>query len=289
VDLSVIEAGGFKIRVGTSPGKPGSLPLLLFNGIGASLELIRGFADEMERHGIGVVAFDVPGIGGSSPPKGPYRFRDLARLANKVLVGVGIKGQVDVAGVSWGGALAQEFTHAYPLRVRRLLLAATSAGAVALPGKWSALSKMVTPKRYSQPSYMKEVGGEIYGGKFRDNPALLEQYGKMIRPAKGRGYLYQLMAGAGWTSAHWLPRLRQQTLVMMGTDDPIMPLANGRLLARLIRNSRLMTVRDGHLFLITSQQVCAPVIEDFLTRGLWPVAAEPAGPAEPPVTLASAG
>ena len=273
----MVESGGYKLRVGTSQGSPGSLPLLVFNGIGANLELLRGFADEMERYGVGVITFDVPGVGGASLAIVPYRIPHLARVANRLLGTLGISGQVDVAGVSWGGALAQEFTHRFPRRVRRLVLAATTAGTFALPGRWSALSKMIGPRRYGDPAYMRRIAGELYGGKLRDDPALVEQYGKLLRPPKGLGYFYQLFAASGWTSVLWLPRLRQQTLVMMGTEDPIVPVVNGRLLAALIPNARLWTIPDGHLFLLTSRRECAQAIVDFLNHGAWPQERLPAG------------
>jgi poly(3-hydroxyalkanoate) depolymerase len=270
MEVTTIEAGGNTLRVATTQGAPGSLPLLVFNGLGANLELLDGFAEEMQQYGIGIVTFDVPGVGGSSSPLLPYRLWGLARIANVALDRLGIAGQVDVAGVSWGGALAQEFAHRYPKRVRRLLLAATTAGAVALPGRWSALSKMIVPRRYGDPAYLSRIGGDLYGGRFRDDPTLLQQYGRLLRPPKGVGYYFQLLAGAGWTSVPWLWRLRPQTLVMMGTDDPIVPLANGRLLAALIPNARLWTIDDGHLFLVTSRRACAPIIAKFLNEGAWP-------------------
>jgi poly(3-hydroxyalkanoate) depolymerase len=270
MDVSTIKACGYELRVATSRGNPGSVPLLVFNGLGANLELLRGFADEMQKYGIGILTFDVPGVGGSSQPLLPYRLGHLARVASAVLFRLGITGQVDVAGVSWGGALAQEFTHCYPQRVRRLLLAATTAGAFALPGRWSALSKMLGPRRYYDQDYMNRVGGDLYGGKFRDDPKLSERYMQGIRPPKGVGYYFQLLAGAGWTSVLWLAFLRQQTLVMMGTDDPIVPVINGQVLASLIPNARLTTIRDGHLFLVTSGPECAPLIADFLNEGVWP-------------------
>jgi poly(3-hydroxyalkanoate) depolymerase len=270
VEFRSIRAGGYDLRVATTLGKPGSLPLLVFNGLGANLELLRGFAEELGKFGIGIVAFDVPGVGGSSAPLLPYRLWHLACLADKVLARLEIVGQVDVAGVSWGGALAQEFTHRYSRRVRRLLLAATTAGAFAVPGRWSVLSKMLDSRRYADPEYMARVGANLYGGKFREEPRLAERLGKLMRAPRGAGYYFQLLAGAGWTSAFWLRGLRQQTLVMMGTDDPIVPIVNGRLLARLLPNARLTTVRDGHLFLATSARECAPVIAGFLNDGAWP-------------------
>ena len=85
----------------------------------------------------------------------PRRFSGLARLANKLLDRLGYQ-QVDVIGVSWGGALAQQFARQYPQRCRRLVLAATSPGAVMVPGRPSVLSKMITPRRYLSPDVHAE-------------------------------------------------------------------------------------------------------------------------------------
>jgi poly(3-hydroxyalkanoate) depolymerase len=265
LDVRTLAVGGRTLRVGTSPSRPGSVPLLFFNGIGANLDLVRGFADEIGRFGIGIVIFDVPGTGGSSPPPVPYRLRSLAALAANVLAAVGIDGQVDVGGVSWGGGLAQEFAHQYPKRVRRLVLAATTAGSVAIPGRLSALAKLLSPRRYAEPAFMARIAGDLYGGKFRNNPDLIAKYAVQLRAPHGSGYYFQLLAGLGWTSALWLRRLRQPALVMVGADDPIVPAANGRILAGLLPNARLVTIDDGHLFLVTSAPESAAIVAEFLT------------------------
>ena len=81
-----------------------------------------------------------------------------------------------------------------------------------------------------------------------------------------RGYLAQLYAISFWTGVPWLWTLRQPTLVLAGDDDPIMPVANGRILARLIPNARLEVIRGGgHLFLLERPSEIAAVVADFLT------------------------
>jgi pimeloyl-ACP methyl ester carboxylesterase len=77
----------------------------------------------------------------------------------------------------------------------------------------------------------------------------------------------QLIAVAGWSSLPWLQFLRQRTLVMVGADDPLVPAANGRILASLIPNARLVTIDDGHLFLVTSATRSAALVSDFLSQG----------------------
>jgi pimeloyl-ACP methyl ester carboxylesterase len=79
------------------------------------------------------------------------------------------------------------------------------------------------------------------------------------------GYLYQLTAGAGWTSVPFLPTLRQRTLIVAGDDDPIIPLANARLMRLLIPKSRLHVYHGGHLGLVTEAAELAPVVDRFLT------------------------
>src|SRR5215216_6011952 len=69
--------------------------------------------------------------------------------------------------------------------------------------------------------------------------------------------------GFGWSSLAWLRFLAQPTLVIMGTDDPIVPVANGHILAKLIPNAQLMTIDDGHLFLVTSPSETAKIVSNF--------------------------
>jgi len=52
---------------------------------------------------------------------------------------------------------------------------------------------------------------------------------------------------------------------MAGTDDPIVPLINGRILAKLIPDARFVTIDDGHLFLLTSARKSAEMISEFLS------------------------
>lgn len=260
------EIDGLSVRFGRSAAVLPERPLLLFNGIGASLELVSPFAEAMQREGVESLVFDVPGVGGSKATLLPYRLSRLAKLAEHLLRDIGLTGPIDVLGVSWGGALAQEFVHEYPDRCRRLILAATSAGAVMVPGRLSVLSKMISPRRYIDHDFLTKIGGHLYGGRLRHEPGLIQEHARHMSPPSGRGYLWQLLAGAGWTSVLWLHRIRQPTLVIMGTDDPVVPPINGRILAGLIPNARLYTIDDGHLFLVSRIPDIVPVIRDFLAE-----------------------
>jgi poly(3-hydroxyalkanoate) depolymerase len=266
INTTTVTIRGQLLKVGVRRGSSHLPPLLVFNGVGANLELIEPFAAALKD--VEVVAFDVPGTGGSPPPALPYRFRGLARLADDLLDELGYRGRVDAIGVSWGGALAQTFAFHFPDRCRKLILAATSPGVIMVPGNPSVLLKLVNSRRYADPDYLRRVGPGLYGGSYRHDPDLLSKHGLAIRPPSGRGYIYQLIAGWGWSSLPWLHRLQQPTLVMHGTDDPVVPLANARILAALIPNSELFVIDDGHLFLIARAAEVAPVVHRFLVKGL---------------------
>ena len=226
------------IKVATIANAEFSTPLLLFNGIGANLELAAPFLHALPERD--AVIFDVPGAGRSPAPSGPYRLKWLTRLAVQLLDELGVDETCDVMGVSWGGGLAQQFAISHPTRVRRLVLAATAMGMPMLPGKPSVLYKMVNPRRYIDKSYMARIAPEIYGGDLRRDPDAIEMFTSHARAGSKRGYNYQLLAMAGWTSFPWLWRIRQRTLVLAGTDDPLIPLINARLHAALLPKARLV-------------------------------------------------
>ena len=261
MQIGLHEVDGQTLRVGIRHGAKARPPLLLFNGIGASIELVAPFLAALD--GPEAIVFDVPGVGGSPAPRLPYRPWTIARLTAQLLDQLGYE-KVDVLGVSWGGALAQQFAFQQSARCRRLILAATSPGHLMVPGRLSVMLKMATPRRYKDPDYMRRIAGDIYGGAMRRSPELVRQHLRHVRWASDYGYYLQLAAGFGWTSLPWLRLLAQPTLVLAGTDDPIVPLINGRILARLIPDARLVTIDDGHLFLVTSASESAEIIAHFL-------------------------
>jgi poly(3-hydroxyalkanoate) depolymerase len=258
-----IDVDGQQLRVAVRHGQRDRVPLLLINGIGASLDLLQPFVDALDPS-LGVVRFDVPGVGGSPLPAAPYRFTGLCRLIARMLSALGYD-MADVLGISWGGGVAQHFAAFQRARCRRLVLVSTGTGAIMVPARPGVLIAMATPRRYLDPGYLERVAPGLYGGSARTDPgrvtAAMHGHSRVGSP---RGYLYQLTAGAGWTSLPFLPLLRQPALIVSGDDDPIIPLANARLMHRLIRRSQLHIFHGGHLGLVTEAPQLAPVVDRFL-------------------------
>jgi poly(3-hydroxyalkanoate) depolymerase len=244
-------------------GAPGWPPLLLCNGIGASLELLQPFVDALDQRRP-VIRFDMPGVGGSPAPVLPYHLATSAPLLAGLLDQLGYP-QADVLGISWGGALAQQFALSRPDRVRRLVLVATGTGALMVPARPTILLRMLTPRRHRDAGYAARIAGHLYGGSARTDPAVARDLlHATTRLGPARGYFYQLISAAGWTSLPRLARLRPPALILAGDDDPIIPLVNARIMRWLIKNSQLHVYEGGHLELAARPDRIAPVVEAFL-------------------------
>jgi len=241
-----------------SCNKSNKAPILFFNGIGANIEAIAPFAEMLSDRDF--ITFDMPGVGGSPDPVVPYNAIMMARIANLLLDRFDIE-NVDVLGVSWGGAMAQQFALQHGGRVNHLILIATSAGMLMMPGNPKALMKMADPRRYIDPEFMRKHFNTLYGGTDDGSDGHISR----VTPPSKTGYFYQLGAMLGWTSAPFLPFMKIPTLIMMGGDDQIVPVTNGQFLNFLIPNSELFIIEDGgHLFMLSHADESIDKIKSFL-------------------------
>jgi len=261
--ITMETVGGRTLRVATWRLEMPSehLPILFFNGIGANIEAVAPLAEALQDRAF--IMFDMPGVGRSPDPIIPYTAWTMAWTTTLLLDKLGVD-EIDVMGVSWGGAMAQHFALQHPGRTRRLILCATSAGMLMVPGNPAALSKMADPRRYVDAAFMEEHFQTLYGGALGKAAGKAEHIHR-LKPPSRRGYLYQLMAMLGWTSAPALPFMKKPTLIMMGDDDQIVPIANGNILNSLIPNSELLVLEGGgHLFLLSHSDDCVEAMRRFL-------------------------
>ncbi|PQP18977.1 alpha/beta fold hydrolase [Rhodococcus opacus] len=259
-DETTLAVGCQRIRVNVRRGT--GVPLVLCNGIGAGLEVLDPLVAELDPNTT-TIRFDVPGAGGSPASCLPYGFPYLAWVLGRLTTKLGFD-VVDVLGLSWGGALAQQFALQNPRRCRRLVLVATGMGALMVPGRPRVLAKMLTPRRFTDPDYAASIADEMYGGTAsRNRDDITKLFLQQLHAGSRSGYLHQLLAGAVWTSLPALPLIRQQTLIVAGTDDPIIPVANARIMERLLPHAIVHTHPGGHIDLVTNATELAPVIETF--------------------------
>lgn len=233
--LSTEHAYGLNLRVARwREGSPGT-PLLFLNGIGADIGAAAPLLAQI--HGREVWTLDMPGVGGSPDALLPYGAPTMAAIVMEIAERFGQK-QVDVAGFSWGGALAQQVAIQFPGRVRRLVLMATTPTVTAPGIGWAALL---------------------------DDDMLAS--GLKLPTATPLGLAYQTMAMAGWTSVAMLPLLKNTpVLILMGERDGVVPACHGQAIADLIDGAVLEVVPGSHLFPFTHAAHIAARITAFLDQ-----------------------
>jgi len=233
--ISTEHVYGLSLRVARwREGAPGT-PLLFLNGIGADIAAAAPLLAQID--GREVWTLDMPGVGGSPDALLPYGAPTIAAVVMEIADRLGHKA-IDVAGFSWGGALAQQVAIQFPGRVRRLVLMATTPS-VGAPGiGWAALL---------------------------DDDMLAS--GLKLPTATPLGLAYQSMAMAGWTSAAMLPHLKDMpVLILMGERDGVVPACHGQAIADLIDGAVLEVVRGSHLFPFTHAAAISARISAFLDQ-----------------------
>jgi pimeloyl-ACP methyl ester carboxylesterase len=236
-------------------------PMLLLNGLGARLSLFEQLRSHLPHSE--TIAFNQPGIGDSQPADA-MSMGDYAQLAIGVLDELDVRQPVDLFGVSWGGCLAQEVAFRYPQRVRRLVLASTTASPIVFTTP-SVYRAFLSSSRFESSERHREVAATLYGGRLRRDPSLVDALRPHLDGGNSRGRRSQFRAAIGWTSVHYAWRLQQPTLVLAADDDPVIRPYNAYMLAAMIPNATLRILRnEGHLCLLTS----APEVAEHVSRFL---------------------
>jgi 3-oxoadipate enol-lactonase len=244
-------------------------PLLLIMGLGANhlawTAQIPVYAREFQ-----VIVFDNRGTGQSDFPEGvDYTIPLLADDATALLDFLGVDA-AHVYGVSMGGMIAQEMALRHPERVRSLILGATSPGgshavapeAQALQGlldQGAAVDRVVSPALLEvlfSPAYLAGHVSEL-----RESFKRLADY-----PATSpETYTAQLQAAARHDTYDRLPDIAASTLVLHGTDDPLLPVGNARILAERIPGAKLVLFEGArHGYLLEKQAEADAAVLDFL-------------------------
>lgn len=255
--FATIGVAGRRLRVGEwHAGTPGT-PLLLLGGIGMNTEMFAPLARELADRR--VISIDMPGIGGSPDPVFPYTIPQMALTVAALLDRLAI-GEVDVLGISWGGALAQQFAFQHRARTRRLVLAATAAGNMMVPGQPGLVAAMLDPLEFTVERTMRRNLAMLYNGGGSGRVSL-----NAATPPSPAGWACQLASFAGWSSLPLLPLLTMPVMVMADADDQLVPVANAHVLANAIPGARLALFEGGgHLFMLSAPAAFCATVREFL-------------------------
>jgi 3-oxoadipate enol-lactonase len=247
--VSVIRVGDIELGVERSGSGP---PLLAIMGMsGTALHWSEPFLMALGEH-FEVIAYDHRGVGESTHLDGELTIAQLAADAHGLLEALEID-SAHVLGISMGGMVAQELALAHPESVRTLTLGCTYCG-----GEGSALAAPEVIQRLyeSMSSGDRErairTGWEV--NVSASKAAEEDAYAIFLQIAQRRAVavpvvMAQSQAILGHDTQARLPQLEMPTLVIHGSEDEMLPVENGRLIASLIPGAQLEILEGvGHLF-----------------------------------------
>lgn len=220
--------------------RPGAgSPLILLEGLGGDIPGWRRNIPRLSERRT-VLAYDFRGNGRSDAPDRPMTMATFVEDTLALLEHLGMD-RAHVYGQSFGGMVAQEIALLHPARVRSLVLACTHGGQdrMVRPGPESNVPKDQPYLSLYSPGFAAEhpehVREDLEVGRRNPPP-----------PHAGRR---QWEAMRAWSSWDRLGRIASPTLVLHGTEDRIVPVANARELASRIPGARLVLLEGaGHLY-----------------------------------------
>ena len=222
-------------------------PLVLVHGLlcdgRAWRPQLAGLAGELT-----VVAWDEPGAGRSSEPQEPFELADYADALAGLIEGLGL-GPAAVAGMSWGGIVAQELYRRRPELVAGLILADTYAGwagsltAEACVARLaSCLSQSTMPAEEVVEQWMPGLLSA------RAPDGVIDELASILSGFQPAAFRLAARAAAGADTRDLLGRIEAPTLLLWGEHDARSPLAVGERMRDAIPGARLSVIADaGHM------------------------------------------
>jgi 3-oxoadipate enol-lactonase len=223
-----------------------------------------------------IVAFDQRGLGQSSVPDGPYTMAEYADDAAGLAAKFGWDSCL-VAGVSFGGMVAQELAIRHPHLARRLCLVCTSPGGEggasipfteleSLSGRARAERQMeMMDVRWNderRATHAAEWNLMVDVLSSRDSAGDGDGDGDNA-PEQARGAALQLEARSHHDTWDRLDQIACPTLICAGRYDGIAPPENSERMASRITGAELDLFEGGHQFLWQDRRAFGRII-DFL-------------------------
>lgn len=222
-------------------------PLILLMGFGADGNVWEKHVAEYQKH-FQCILLDNRGVGRSDQPKGPYSTAMMAADTIAVMDHAGVK-KARVAGISMGGAIAQELALNYPDRVEKLVLIST----------WprfnnyakTVYQNLIKLRRTSKPEdFMELLQLWIYAPPFYEKGLEVLKEGQAgaaanENPQSQDGFEGQLHACMNHDTVDRLHQISVPTLITIGDMDIFTPPAFSQILHEKIKHSKYVSFPEG--------------------------------------------
>ena len=248
-----IQLGRGTARVYT--GGSGPIMLILHGAQGGAMEHIGWMLPELAKR-YRVIAPDMPGMADSRTVIVPEEatIPKIAALLHTLLDRLGVHEPLRLAGGSMGGWVGMRMVLQRPERFTRMVLGSPAGLPIRMPLKEAAIAIVPeTAEQWEEGFHLltRRVG-RLPRWLLADMVATFRTVNPVLRVA---------LRGDHYLTDDELRQLTLPTLIVWGEDDELIPVENGRHMAAVMPNARLLVVPDcGHAFIMDAPDFCLPAL-----------------------------
>ncbi len=268
-----VSANGITLNYDTF-GQPDHTPLLLVMGLGAQMIVWEEpFCEQLAQHDLYVIRYDNRDVGLSSkiesggipniqelmmkqaaglPMEAPYYLKDMAADGIALLDVLGIE-KAHIMGASMGGMIVQEMAIHFSERVLSMTSIMSTTGEPIEPALPEAMTVLLTPAPADRDGYIESnlaSSGVLNGNTFPLNEEKIRRRAARTfdRQYYPLGVARQMAAIiASGSRAEALQQIEIPTLVIHGSEDPLVRPDGGHKTAAAVPNAQLLMVEGmGH-------------------------------------------
>lgn len=254
-------------------GDPSKPPMVLIHGYTASVYVWKTAAPMLADAGFHVIAVDLLGFGYSEKPSWfDYSIQSQARMVSRFMSRLGV-GCATIVGSSYGGAVALNLTLDYSEMVEKLVLVDAVCNdepkdhpilkLASLPG----VGEAITPFLVDSKAFLRfRMNGTL--AKANHHLITNDRIESIRRPLRAADGHHAVLA----TSRNWhadrleqdAHQINQQTLIIWGEEDTVIPIKNGYKLHEEILHSRFVILKDcGHVPQEEKSEIFTELVSEF--------------------------
>lgn len=238
-------------------------PVVLLHGYPFNRTMWREQVELLKRNHR-VIVPDLRGHGESAVTSGAATMEDMALDVAALLESLDVS-RPAIGGLSMGGYVSLAFARLFPLKIRALLLADTRAQADTEEAKQNREQQAEKAISEGMEVIADEVLPKLLApSTLNERPDIVQRLREMIVNTSPAGAAATLR-GMAQRRNHvpLLPRIIAPTLILVGSEDALTPVADSELMRREIGGSRLTIIEGaGHVSnLENTEDFNAPLVE----------------------------
>ncbi len=257
-----IKANGIRMNYELS-GREKAPVVVLSHSLGCSLLMWNPQSDALSPH-FQVLRYDTRGHGASEAPSGPYSLELLGKDVIGLLDALGVD-RVHFVGLSMGGMIGQCLALNHRDRLKSLTLCDTAAlvPSEAQPVWQERLDKA---RKKGMGALVEETLERWFTPAFlRQAPPMVKLIREQILATPVAGYMGCAEAIRRLNYLDRISEIKAPTLIMVGEDDPGMPVSSAEAMHEQIAGSRLVVLPSArHLSNVEQAEAFNAALLEFL-------------------------